>query len=230
MTWRTWLLGILLFPLGAGCSGTSGGPVDGRVIDEETGQGVAGAYVMVRWTGYLEAGSIGGSPRLLCYHIEVTRAGSSGKYHVPRWTATKENQAPYVGGINFHPHDFLFVTAYAPGYRLSRHHKSTSLDATLAKFSGTFAERKDADATIVSGWQECAFSRADAEKMKPMWKGISDEELGLATTPKGQSDAYERSFEVDVELDHREFGALEAERRRGERLNRFPKGGDGGGR
>jgi hypothetical protein len=228
MTWRTWLLGILLFPLGAGCSGTSGGPVDGRVIDEETGQGVAGAYVMVRWTGYLEAGSIGGSPRLLCYHIEVTRADGSGKYHVPRWTATKGNEAPYVGGINFHPHDFLFVTAYAPGYRLSRHHKSTSLDATLVKFGGNFAERRDTDATIVSGWQECAFSRADAEKMKPMWKAISDEELNLATTPNERKVAVERMLEIDFTLDYRDAGGLEAHRRLDEGVSRALSAGQEG--
>jgi hypothetical protein len=220
MTWRTWLLAFLLFPMGAGCSGTSGGPVDGRVIDEETGQGVPGAYVMVRWTGSLGAGSIGGSPQQVCYHIEVARADGAGRYHIPHWTATDENRPAYATALNFHTHDFLLVSGYAPGFQESRAHRSTAVDMILRKLSGDFAARRLADMQILAGWKECAFSRSDAEKMKPMWKAIAEEELSLATAPKERKDAVERMFEVDFVLDSRELGASEAVRRLDERLSR----------
>lgn len=54
-----------------------------RVVDAETGQGIAGALVVFGWTR--RQVDIGHGASTQCVRLELARAGSEGKYKVPDW-------------------------------------------------------------------------------------------------------------------------------------------------
>jgi hypothetical protein len=58
----------------------SGGPVDGQVLDYDTGQPVTGAFVVAKWGGSLLSG------QSICVHVETTVSDERGRYHIGTWS------------------------------------------------------------------------------------------------------------------------------------------------
>ena len=57
----------------------SGGPVEGYVLDYDSGSPVAGAFVAAMWKGGLLSG------QSICVHVETALSDERGRYHVGSW-------------------------------------------------------------------------------------------------------------------------------------------------
>ena len=88
--------------------GLTGGPFEGKVYDEQTGEPIAGAYVAVTWTG--EAGLFVDS-QSVCVHAEVAVSDESGHFHVGRWVNIDSV------GVMMDPH--VSASAYMRGYKMA---------------------------------------------------------------------------------------------------------------
>src|SRR2546429_5076396 len=83
---RWFVVLLLMLPLG-GCDGAPsvlfGKRIDGVVLDAETGQPVAGAYVTYRWQGEAmgEAFSAHNAP-VICYHAAAAVTHAQGRVHI----------------------------------------------------------------------------------------------------------------------------------------------------
>ncbi|MDH4191278.1 MAG: hypothetical protein OEW21_13890 [Betaproteobacteria bacterium] len=89
------------------CVGISGGPVSGRVLEEDSGKPIAGAIVVVRWFGVVGGMGHGGK---VCYHVAATLSRDDGSYLVPEWY---ERENRYGWGMG---HREYYVIAYNAGY------------------------------------------------------------------------------------------------------------------
>ena len=78
----TWLRSGLLPALSEGHRGLAG--TTGVVVDTDTGEPLAGAYVIGRWRGYVSSHSV-------CFHAEGTRTDTQGRFVLPAW----RNTGPY---------------------------------------------------------------------------------------------------------------------------------------
>ena len=88
------LIFISTFMFLAAFTEISGGPVEGKVIDLESGQPVEGVLVLVKWN--TETGGSSGKKQT-CYHIESGTTDASGRFGIARWhvtLGTDENGAP----------------------------------------------------------------------------------------------------------------------------------------
>ncbi len=58
-------------------------PVAGRVLDQDTGQPVAGAIVVVRWIGTATKAFV--DQHTACYHVETAKTDAEGRYATTSW-------------------------------------------------------------------------------------------------------------------------------------------------
>jgi hypothetical protein len=187
--------------------------VDGRVLDEDTNQGIPGAFVIVRWKGSLGANSLGGSPQEVCYHVEVVRSGSDGRYHVPAWKLESGQGPRYIGGMNFRPIPPVWVSAHAPTYQLGTKYNVFDTDVRLRKFTGTLKERHATITPELGDWSRCTSGTRDLRMFVDLWKAVYEEEKGLARNPAEQ----EKADDTLQLIDELEFGEEEAFHRAAER-------------
>src|SRR3954469_24172358 len=75
----TVLLVLLLMQSLTGCAFT-GGPVEGQVLDYESGAPIPGAIVVGLWGGIIV-----GSGQSSCTHAETAVSDVDGKYRISRW-------------------------------------------------------------------------------------------------------------------------------------------------
>jgi hypothetical protein len=80
----------------------SGGPVDGQVIDYDTGNPVNGVFVAAKWMADLLSG------RTVCVHVETSVSDELGRYHMSRWT--QQPVAPVDEPV-------IIFGVYKPGYQ-----------------------------------------------------------------------------------------------------------------
>src|SRR5437660_365929 len=109
-----WLvLVLLMLPLG-GCDGAPsilfGKRIDGVVLDAETGQPVAGAYVTYRWQGEAmgEAFSAHNAP-VICYHAAAAVTDAQGRFHIDPW-----EKKPTYKTMNEEPYAEVYARGYVP--------------------------------------------------------------------------------------------------------------------
>ena len=98
-----WLaLVLLMLPLG-GCDGAPsilfGKRIDGVVLDAETGQPVAGAYVTYRWQGEAMGEAFSGhNAPVICYHAAAAVTDAQGRFHIDPWE--KKPTYKTMNGVN----------------------------------------------------------------------------------------------------------------------------------
>src|SRR5512143_3277132 len=88
-TARTVAALCLMVPLVA-CSGAPGTlvgkPIDGQVIDADTGQPIAGAHVMYLWeAGVIPTTFSAHNAPTICYHAAAAITDAQGHFHIPAW-------------------------------------------------------------------------------------------------------------------------------------------------
>jgi hypothetical protein len=71
---------------GACARDLSSGPVDGVFFDAGTNTPVAGAFVAARSTPQQKYS------HTVCYHVALTTADESGKYHIPKWSDPNDHR------------------------------------------------------------------------------------------------------------------------------------------
>lgn len=155
-----------------GCA-YSGGPVEGRVLEEGTDKPIPGAIVVARWQG--TAFSFVESPTV-CIHVETATTDKEGRYRIPFWHAS----AKPSGAHGIEP----IVTAYKAGYQWpTRLPKSLSGgDQYLRTFTGSREERLNYLRSL-SG-QECGSRNDYVKKLIPLYRALYEEARTIAVTPE----------------------------------------------
>lgn len=145
---------LTMFSISICANSASSGFIDGVVVDEETGNPVPGAIVVVTWEAdwwqVVQSQSA-------CFHVESAQADDQGKFHINGWS---QSLSGFVSNVR------AFYLAYKPGYRnkgLRRNNnnlemipgyspRNTDLIKTvvLRPFNGTKAERLDYLGTLAS--------------------------------------------------------------------------------
>jgi len=64
-----------------------------RVVDAQTGHGIADAIVVFKWNR--SEADIGHGSRVFCYRVGMTRSDSEGRYAIPSW----EDRRPMIASI-----------------------------------------------------------------------------------------------------------------------------------
>ncbi len=82
-------------------------PVEGVITDYETGDPIPDAFVVARWTG--TSGGLGHGGGAICFHVEVTRSDTEGRYFIP----PPEIESDYPK----YREPRILITAYKQGYR-----------------------------------------------------------------------------------------------------------------
>ena len=98
---------IMLAACASGGFLTAAQPVDGVITNYETGAPIPDAFVVARWTG--TSGGLGHSGGAICFHVEVTKTDTEGRYFIPP-PKIRPEYADYRKPR-------ILITAYKPGYR-----------------------------------------------------------------------------------------------------------------
>jgi len=117
-----------MFILPMTACGLTGGPFEGKVYDEQTGKPIAGAYVVVTWTG--ERGLFVDS-QSTCVHVEIAISDENGHFRIGRWINT-ENAGAFMDR-------HVSAIAYIADYRMADSYFPNQL--AMVPFEGTSTER-----------------------------------------------------------------------------------------
>ena len=175
--WRRRIIGgavsvaIVLLLLMRGCS-VAGGPAWGHVEDIETHQPIAGAIVVVRWTG-AAMGPVH-SPRV-CFHVETAVSDAKGRYFIPPWLQAPRAWAVWGSTTR--------SDAYLPGYESAGTQQTLTEspeDVFMKKFVGTDAERFEYIDKRVFSSMSCDNAGASRRNLFAAQKAAIHEAMGLA--------------------------------------------------
>jgi hypothetical protein len=165
LLWTLWLS-----PLAA--QAVSGDAIDGRVIEEGSGQPVAGAIVAAVWHATLASFV---ETKSTCYHMESARTDEQGRYHIAAWSTPASLQDLRIRD------SYIDFSAYKPGYIWSAQAAPQPGTVMLTPFSGTVAERfRFLSRAKVS----CAGTRDSEHNMYRLYAAIADEARAIAATPE----------------------------------------------
>jgi len=120
-------LTLLALPLTA-CS-LSGDAIDGQVLEEGTNKPVAGAVVVVTWTGNDSSGLVHGQS--VCYHVETATSDAMGKFHIGRWSDGVSMRSLFIGNRA------IYKEAYKAGYTRPDVPSNKPEKVLVAPFKGT---------------------------------------------------------------------------------------------
>jgi hypothetical protein len=139
----------------------------GVVVDADTGEPLAGAYVIGRWRGYVSSQSV-------CFHAEGTRTDSQGRFVLPAW----RNTGPYNNTRYQEFSDY----SYLPGYESAG---GSNERMRLRRFAGTREERLQSLERMMRG-STCLAAEASERNMLPYYEAIYREVEDLSNSPEGQ--------------------------------------------
>ena len=185
----------------------SGGPVDGRVLEYDTGKPVEGAFVVARWEGELYVlGAV--QSRSVCVHAEMAVSDKDGFFHIPPWakTAPVEFAAidldAYKAGFESTLNPLMFVGGGGKWVVFSRENpreilqtyfdRETARAAThpenvyMKPFVGSASERVTFITTRVARQLGCYDAGAAQRNVYPVAKAVYQEAKSLAATPADQ--------------------------------------------
>lgn len=193
---------MLLLPLQA-CA-LSGGPLQGKVMEEGTEKPIAGAIVVARWQGHLASWGHG---KTVCYHVLSTTSDENGDYRLPAWKKdiTEDWQK------NIRPETVL-IDAYKPGYGLPTAPSQKRGVVSLKSFIGTPGERIEY-LLRVSSATRCGTTDESEKNLLPLKKTLYREATAIASSKEDQ----EKVETLLFGLESLEFGSVEALNRMTER-------------
>lgn len=183
---RWLLLPLLLLPLTA--CGMSGGPFNGKVLEENTHKPIPGAIVVVRWVGLVSSWV---DSQHVCYHVETATTDEEGRYQTKGWSQSLNYSVKF---------DRMEIDAYKLGYGRPSKLSQVKEIEYLAPFKGTRGERL-AYLGNFSGMQ-CGVTGDYAPKLIPLYKVIYEEAKQLAVTKEDKKLAINRLRD----LEEMEFG------------------------
>jgi hypothetical protein len=138
----------------------------GVVVDTDTGEPLAGAYVIGRWRGYVSSHSV-------CFHAEGTRTDSQGRFVLPAW----RNTGPY----NNTSHQQYYSQAYFPGYE-DVGGRTDRLE--LKRFTGTREERLQSLTRVATGSACDPQAGVSVRNLFPLYEAIYQEAKEMSETPE----------------------------------------------
>ena len=131
------LLGLLVAESGCTLS-VSGTAIEGRVVDEATGNPIQGALVIAQWSG-----DVGGPVQSsqTCFHLEIATTDADGRYRIPGWS--RRPVADWEGGFFGLRNTEVTRRTYKDGYAQLRYDPRDSRTILMTRFRGTPDERID---------------------------------------------------------------------------------------
>lgn len=165
------VIGVL--PLAA-CTGLSGGPIEGRVLEASTRKPIGDAIVVARWEGHLASYAHG---KTVCYHVLTTKTNVEGRYQFPAW----KKDIAEDWQKNIRPERVL-IDVYKPGYRFHSVPQDRPNDRVLALFTGGREERLREIEHLKQSTVGCADPRANGKSLIPLYQALHDEAKPLAKT------------------------------------------------
>ncbi|MDH4192409.1 MAG: hypothetical protein OEW21_19660 [Betaproteobacteria bacterium] len=156
----------------SGCVGISGGPVSGKVLEEDSGKPIAGAIVVVRWFGVVGGMGHGGK---VCYHVAATLSRNDGSYLVPEWY---ERENRYGWGMG---HREYYVIAYKAGYGWPRQPSQDQEISLLTPFKGTVEERFKYFDSVISN-TICSHHAEIGKHLYWPWMALYEEARSISVT------------------------------------------------
>jgi hypothetical protein len=194
---RTAALGILLvwlisMPALAGPVG----PLDGHVINGETGEPIAGAIVAAKWLFSVSDGLADSSN--VCSHVETVVSDAAGRYH---FDARSE---PWYGIRHYLFTNSLGITvhAYKRGFTWHQEHgagpwQQFAKERALIPFRGTVAERFEFLDRVVSN---TSCGGESSKNLYRLYSALYEEANFLAETPQQRKSAQNYSEFAEYEL------------------------------
>ncbi len=155
-----------------------GGPVSGRVLDSETGNPIAGAVVVARWDGSVNAIV---DSRNVCFHVETAISDAAGKYHMPLWWQRPESGLliGYIGPR---------VDAYRLGYEGTYLHTKEAAehpqDVYMKKYASSDEERFEFIGRRIFSGMSCLGAGPSTRNLFPLYVAAIREAKALAKSPR----------------------------------------------
>jgi hypothetical protein len=169
----------------------------GQVVDAETGQPIAGAYVTFIWrSGIIPSGFTGHNARDICYHAAGAITNSQGQFDVPAWRKWSTYDVYHVDPVVLvyeERHEPIqkalhSVVTYKPAEHLDERY-------FLKRFSGTVDQRMDMLFFGLAN-QSCQYGGDSQKSMFPMLKAIYEEARAISRSPS-QTNAL-HSFAIEA--------------------------------
>ena len=183
--WAKWLAGAATVIFVAGWSR----PQFGRVVDERTGEPVAGAYVVRYWNAFgmtLHAG------RASCIAFRVARTNDAGEYFIsPAWVGISVRRDPLLQAMR------NGIMVYADGMSLSRLEPGwkETLFLQRAKADG---EKRLEELYRYFNLNGCGSDAELKRKALGLYKALYGEAVRVA--PSTHQDDAEASFRMKIEV------------------------------
>lgn len=164
-----WLCGALLF-LPAVLSPAFGRSAEGKVVEEQTGAAVPGAFVVVRW----ESGGRG-RRRNPCFHVESAVTDARGTFRIPAFDEAGSEVADLEPAIIVHK----------PGYRWSRVFLKRGTTRYLKRAADEGAARLDY-LWRMDRVTDCHAGGESRKNLLPLKRALYEEARDIAVTPEQQ--------------------------------------------
>jgi hypothetical protein len=113
------------------CASVRSGPVDGRVIDADTGKPITSGVAYGIWDGVLTSLTRTDGN---CIWVETVRLNEQGRFSLPAWQKL-DSATPFTSSVQ----QSIFV--YAPGYEFRPLSKKEFPEIKLKRFAGAAEER-----------------------------------------------------------------------------------------
>lgn len=169
--WRLLLLMILTV---SACN-LSGQVIDGKVLDANTGQPIAGAIVVAQWEGYVSIGF--GDSQTACFHVLGTTTDENGNYHLPAWKKDYDGKRIQ--------RQTAYITVHSPGYRRSS--KRLTGVRYLAPFTGSTQDRLKYLKGLERGTRCIGAAVGHSEKnLLPLRQSLYEEARNIAVTEENK--------------------------------------------
>jgi hypothetical protein len=167
------------------CAKPTKSPITGVVVDMDSGQPIASAFVIAQWIRY---GRDAVGSRTSCLGVEVVQADESGRFRIP-----VENSP----GRNFEP----IVFSYSPAYQWAGRKIGVGTQTlNMSTFKGTPSQRFSSFETYAS-LRECGQDSKSLESLRTLYRRIDEEIAQLAPEPEKVSPTFGRQHTLIEMLD-----------------------------
>ena len=182
--WAKWSAGLIVLWWVAGWTL----PKSGRVVDEASGEPVAGAYVVRYWNAF-GMNLAGGRPS--CIAFRVTQTDQAGRYFItPAWAGVAIRRDPLLQAMR------SGLMVYAEGKSLSRLEPGWPETITVRAAPSNGEERLE-ELYRYFNLNGCGSDRELRRKVLGLYKSLYAEATRIA--PADRRDAAERSFRMEIE-------------------------------
>lgn len=195
------LLGLLVAESACTLS-VSGTAMQGRVVDEATGNPIQGALVIAQWSG-----DVGGPVQSsqTCFHLEIATTDADGRYRIPGWS--RRPVADWEGGFFGLRNIEVTRRTYKDGYAQLRYDPRDSRTILMTPFRGTPDER--IDYLSRQGTPGCGREDGSLTQELLLWSAICTEARQIPAAREQHANFGNGSFlrEIDFHIDSAASGS-----------------------